>query len=173
MILPCQIRHLYSLFRTCVASAIRIYERPRNAEADVTLNVAPAYYWAEVEINCAIIAASIPALKPLAKRYLTRRNSSVSDVTGSGSGPKPQGRIVPPRQLSPGRCGSSSGGHVKLGSIGSLKRSISGNSKEDSSIVLKTDAAVLGDLEKGRYFVTVEGGYDASRNTWLKGCNSR
>lgn len=129
-----------------------------------------SYHWAEVEINCAIIAASIPALKPLAKRYLSRDNSNAGSKSGSGFGAgsgsrvvaKPRGRIMQPRQLLP----TSSGAGVtrtKLGSMGSLKHSLSGSSKDGSVVVLKSDAAVRQDLENGRYFVSISGG-TAKRN---------
>ena len=139
----------------------------------MTLAVAPTFYWAEVEINCAIIAASIPALKPLAKRYLSRKDRIAGDGPESKSGPKPQGRILPPRQLSPSRNGPGSGSNMKVGSIGSLKRSISGSSKDKSAVVLKTDAAVLGDLEKGRYFVTINGGSDTDGSSNLNSYSIR
>ena len=150
----------------CVASAIRIYERPRDAEENITLNIAMSYYWAEVEINCAIIAASIPALKPLAKRYLSRKKSRTGSESGSGFGPglgsrgvaKPQGRAIQSRQLLPIGSGIGVSSRTELGLIGSLKHAISGSSKDGPVVVLKSDAAVREDLEKGRYFVSFSGG---------------
>ena len=134
----------------------------------MTLNIAKVHYWGEVEINCAIIATSIPALKPLAKRYLSREGSNAGSNPGSGFGfrsgsglrevARPQGRIIQPRQLLPSSNGAGVSSRTKLGSMRSLKRSIGGSSSDGSVVVLKSDAAVIEDLEKGRYFVNISGG---------------
>ena len=118
-----------------MASAIRISERPdlELIERDITWAVAPTTYWAEVEVNFAIIAASIPSLKPLAKHCISRKSSNALGRTHS--------RTKHRRQLSP----------VTL-----LMHANSVNSNKSNNSRLKSDATVIAELEKGTYFAAAE-----------------
>ncbi|KAI9803752.1 MAG: hypothetical protein M1826_004943 [Phylliscum demangeonii] len=55
----------------CVSSIVRLTYVPHTmSERDITWNLADVMYWSVIECCVAILAASIPAFKPLAKRYL-------------------------------------------------------------------------------------------------------
>lgn len=58
-------------FFACLSSIIRITYIPQMlaADADATWVISGAMYWSAIETNVAILAASIPSFKALAKRY--------------------------------------------------------------------------------------------------------
>ena len=51
--------------------------------ADPTFVIAKPYYWSIIEINVAILAASLPSFKPLVKRFLPRLLGSSRGRSGS------------------------------------------------------------------------------------------
>ncbi|KAG9248743.1 hypothetical protein BJ878DRAFT_531726 [Calycina marina] len=74
-------------FFACVSSIVRITFIPNLLkDADATWAITPAMYWSVVETNVAMLAASIPSFKPIAKRYLPRLlGDSSSGATYNGA----------------------------------------------------------------------------------------
>jgi hypothetical protein len=58
----------------CVASAVRVYYsyRTLNITYDITWDGYDIWLWILVEVNLAVMCASIPTLRPLLKKYVPR-----------------------------------------------------------------------------------------------------
>ncbi|KAK6373743.1 hypothetical protein LTS17_008236 [Exophiala oligosperma] len=57
----------------CISSIVRITFLPNMLSSpDPTSVIAKPYYWSIIEINVGVLAASLPSLKPLARRVLPR-----------------------------------------------------------------------------------------------------
>ncbi|POS76802.1 hypothetical protein DHEL01_v204797 [Diaporthe helianthi] len=96
-------------FFACLSSIIRITYIPQMLapDADATWVISGAMYWSAIETNVAILAASIPSFKAIAKRYAPALLGS-SNRGGSGY-----------------KLGAAAGGHSGAGA--SRSRSLSAN----------------------------------------------
>ncbi|PKY00111.1 hypothetical protein P168DRAFT_337402 [Aspergillus campestris IBT 28561] len=75
----------------CAASAVRLYYANRiyNVSYDITWDAYQLWLWVLVEINLAVICASIPTIRPLVRRYLPQlgfkgfncNHDNIGDVT--------------------------------------------------------------------------------------------
>ncbi|KAI9787287.1 MAG: hypothetical protein M1816_007701 [Peltula sp. TS41687] len=89
-------------FFSCISSILRLTYIPRTLSTpDFTYYTADVILWSVIEPSIAIIAVSIPSLKPLAKRYLPGL------IRSDPSGPSPQNPIRPAH--GPGRKKESYG----------------------------------------------------------------
>ncbi|KAF9892322.1 hypothetical protein FE257_002099 [Aspergillus nanangensis] len=87
----------------CVASGIRIFYtyQTLNVTYDITWDGYQIWLWILIEVNLAVMCASIPTLRPLARRYFPRlgfRNSTyrhgrAAYATHMGSPTSPTGRF--------------------------------------------------------------------------------
>ncbi|PTU22020.1 hypothetical protein P175DRAFT_0508898 [Aspergillus ochraceoroseus IBT 24754] len=66
----------------CIASAIRIYYAYRMfyGSYDVSWEVYQVWFWILVEINLAVICASMPTLRPLTQRYFPKLGFKSSNI---------------------------------------------------------------------------------------------
>ncbi|KAL6160853.1 hypothetical protein ACJQWK_01837 [Exserohilum turcicum] len=71
----------------CVVSVLRLHAliRLQGHMTDNTYYSAPAAYWSNIEMNLAIVCASLPALKPLIVRIIPAFSSSHGGSNGYGS----------------------------------------------------------------------------------------
>src|SRR5690242_5691611 len=69
---------------TCVISLIRLSTLSKGIHTqDPCWDNAPAAYWSVIELNCGIMCACLPTLRPLAQKYIPRL---VPTSYGSGGG---------------------------------------------------------------------------------------
>lgn len=84
-----------------VISVIRLYILIQVAEhpTDTTWYSAPAAYWSAIEVNLAILCASMPALKPLIVRFVpifggSRRSNNNSGPTETSHDTRSNGSFI-------------------------------------------------------------------------------